>query len=317
MRAVQLGQSRIVRLTIASLLICCICHTQAQTDVASTTTRTTFVVGKVSDNPRKHYQFLKPMADYLADQLRDLGYTEGKVLMAKNNRQMVRYLTQGKVDLVTETAFSAVVFQKKADAKLLLRKWKKGVPEYHTVIFARRDSGIESLQDLKGKKIAFEDRGSTTAFYVPASVLLRNRLQLEELDSLRSNPIAGKVSFVFSGEEINTSIWVHKGLVDAGAFNNLDWEKDDHMPKRFHQDLQIIHKTKSFPRAIELVRRDLPSTVIARLKLILLSMHKTEEGQRVLRAYQRTKKFDEINDEMWQQLKEVRQVVDIVDREIK
>jgi phosphonate transport system substrate-binding protein len=103
------------------------------------------VIGKVTQNPKKQYKKLKPMVDYVVKQMKDLGISQTKVLMTKDNRQMVSYLKQGKVDWVTETAFSGVLFQEKAKAEILLRKWKKGVPEYHTVIFTRKDSGINKL----------------------------------------------------------------------------------------------------------------------------------------------------------------------------
>jgi phosphonate transport system substrate-binding protein len=104
--------------------------------------------------------------------MRDLGIKQTQVLFAKDNTQMISYLREGKVDWVTETLFSAVFYREKARAEILLRKWRKGASEYYTVFFTQKGSGIDSLEDLKGKMIAFEDPGVTTAFYVPASVLI-------------------------------------------------------------------------------------------------------------------------------------------------
>ena len=274
------------------------------------------VLGKVSDNPKKHYRYLKPMVDYVVARMQDLGITEGKVLMARDNRQMINYLKQGQVDWVTETPFSAVKFHDKAGAKFLLRKWKKGVPEYHSVIFARKDSGIETLADLRGHTIAFEDRGSTSAFYIPASVLIGAGQTLTQLASARERPPADMVGYVFSGEEINTSAWVHKGLVDAGAFNNLDWEKDDHLPQRLRKDLKIIHRTQSFPRAIELVNPAMDPRLVARLKQILLQAAQDPEARAVLDAYQKTAQFDELDEHALAGLAEARRLGAIVEQHL-
>lgn len=65
----------------------------------------TLVIGKVSPNPKKHYLYLKPIADYVAGHMQDLGIDRVKVLMAKNNRQMRNYLKRRKIDWVTETVF--------------------------------------------------------------------------------------------------------------------------------------------------------------------------------------------------------------------
>ncbi len=275
------------------------------------------VVSKVSHNPKKHYNYLKPMADFLANEMQDLGYTHGEVLMAKDNQQMIEYLKQGKVDLVTETAFSAMFFHQQAGAEPILRKWKKGVPSYYTVIFVHRNSEIQSLSDLRGKVIAFEDPGSTSAFYMPAAALLEADLKLQLLASPRDKPATDQVGYVFSREELNTSIWVHKGIVAAGAFSNLDWGKTDHMPAELHDDLRIIYQTNPIPRAIELVRKDLPTNTKNRLKEIMLDMHNNPEVEQVLRSYQKTKKFDVLTDEIWEQLYQAKNILEAVDKELK
>ena len=226
-------QTRLAR--IAGFLLVLLClpgYVNAQEEA----TKYPFVVGKVSHNPRKHYGYLKPLADYLAKEMQDLGFTHGEVLMAANNQQLIDYLTQGKVDLVNETAFSAMEFHEKAGAEPIARQWKKGVASYYSIIFIHRNSSIQSLQDLQGKIIEFEDPGSTSAFYLPAAALLKAGLKLQYLESPRQQPDTDKVGYVFSREEINTSIWVHKGLVAAGAFNNLDCGKSDHMPPELHAE---------------------------------------------------------------------------------
>lgn len=281
------------------------------------TQKRTLVIGKVSNNPKKHYRYLKPIANYAVKHMQDLGIREAKVLMARDNRQMVNYLRQGRIDWVTETAFSAVLFEKKAGAEMLVRKWKKGVPEYHTILFVRKDSGINTLDDLKGKTIAFEDPGSTTAYYVPASLLIDRGLMLTQLGSPREKPPADMVGYAFSRAEINTSTWVHKGLVDAGAYNNLDWNKEDHLPKAFKKDFKIIYQSKPFPRAIEMVRKDLDPRIKQRLKEILLNAHNDPQAKSVLRAYQKTKKFDEIDDSVREGIEAAGRILKIVQAELE
>ncbi|MDM8545571.1 phosphate/phosphite/phosphonate ABC transporter substrate-binding protein [Candidatus Venteria ishoeyi] len=284
------------------LLFCALAlNVQAAQDV--------LVIGKVSSNPKKHYRYLKPMADYAVSKMGDLGIKRAKVLMARNNKQMIGYLRSGKVDWVTETIFNALIFQKKAKAQFILRKWKKGVPEYHTVFFTRKDSGINTLAQLKGKVIAFEDPGSSTAFFLPAMALLQTNLELLELGSPREQAPKDRVGYVFSRQEINTSTWVHKGLVNAGAYNNLDWEKEDHNPGLFRKDMQIIYQTKPYPRAIELVRKDLDAVIVQRLKEVLLNAHNDPDASAALRAYQKTTKFDELTPDILMKLDNARNVL--------
>jgi len=47
--------------------------------------RKTLVIGKVSLNPKKHYRYLRPMVEYAASHMEDLGIRGTKVLMARDN----------------------------------------------------------------------------------------------------------------------------------------------------------------------------------------------------------------------------------------
>ena len=264
------------------------------------------VLGTASDDPKKHYGYLKPMADYLAARLRDLGIREGKVLMARDAKALARLVKNGEVDWITETPFSAVICQDQGGAEVMLRKWKKGVRKYHTVFFTRKDTGIRTLQDLKGKRIAFEDPDSTSAYLIPASILLDAGLKLVRLDSPRDAPAEDGVSYLFAGEEINQAIWVHKGLVDAAAFNNLDWKND--LPQRVREDLIIFHEDTPLPRAVELARSDLDTRIKQRIKQLLLAAENDPEAKAVLAAYHATKRFEEPDQDLWDGLERARRL---------
>lgn len=287
--------TRLSVLTLAFVLFASLCQAK---DV--------LVIGKVTTNPKKHYDYMKPIVDYVVDRMGDLGIEEGQVLMTKNNDEMVRLLKNGEVDWVTETLFSAIEFEERADAEMLVRKWKKGVPEYHSIFFTRKDSGIDSISQLAGKTIAFEDPGSTSAYFIPAATMLQQGMDLYYLDRARKLPPEDKVGYLFSGAEINTSTWVHKGIADAGAYNNLDWNKDDHLPPMFREDFKIIYETSPIPRAIESVRVDLDPRVKQRLKEILLTMHEDPEAKAVLKAYQKTSRFDELTPEIMLNVEDAR-----------
>lgn len=276
----------------------------------------TLVIGKVSINPKKHFHTLQPIAQYVANQMQDLGITQSKVVLARNNDHMVRLLKSGQVDWVTETPFPAIEFEERAGAEMLLRKWKKGVPEYHTVFFTRKDSGIDSLAQLPGKTIAFEDEGSSSAYFIPAATLIQQQLPLFYIDRPRQKPPTGKVGYLFSGAEINTSTWVHKGITDVGALSNLDWNRDDHVPLKFKTDFKVIHRTPPFPRAIELVNSKLSPAIKERLKEILLNIHQDEQATEVLKAYQKTTRFDAVDAKLEASIEQARVIHDLVNEHL-
>ena len=98
------------------------------------------VLGRISDDPKAHYEQLKPLLDYVVPRMRDVGITEGRILMARDAQQMTSYLRRGRVDWVTETAGTGMQLQQRAGARPLLLTERGGVSRYHGVFFVRRDS---------------------------------------------------------------------------------------------------------------------------------------------------------------------------------
>ncbi len=277
----------------------------------------TIVLGRVSANPKKDFPRIEMLARYLARRLDPLGITAWDVLVAKDNREMIGYLSEGKVDLVSEAVFSALLFFEEAGAEILLREWKKGAPWYHTVFITRKDSGIATLADLPGRKVAFEDPGSTTGFLLPLAILNRAGLETVELTSPRDGVPADKVGYAFAIEEVNIAIWVTRGLADAGAFGNHDWDSLAKTPAQLKEHLRIFRTSKPFIRQVILARRGLRPDVKARVKDILRGMNEDPEGADVLKAYYTVKKYDEIEGEAAKSLAEARRLFMLIQKELE
>ena len=126
------------------------------------------------------------------------------------------------------------------------------------MFFARRDSGIRSLDDLRGRSIAFQNPSSTSAYFVPAAELLDQGLPLEILLSPMDRPDPGAVGYLFARSELNIATWVHKRLVDVGVMSNLDWQNPQRVPRGVpRRPAVVIRETADYPRALEMVRGDL------------------------------------------------------------
>ncbi|WED24291.1 phosphate/phosphite/phosphonate ABC transporter substrate-binding protein [Vibrio sp. JC009] len=267
----------------------------------------TLVIGEISSNPKKAFKRTQPIADYLAANLQKHNISAARVVVAKNMTQMKRWLRNGQVDLVSETVFAAHELLDSTEARLLARRWKSGVSEYSTVFFSKKENGVNSLDDLIGKTIVFEDRGSTSAFLIPASILIEQGYELYELTSPRELPPEGKVGYFFSDEfsrsggESNMMSWVHRNIVASAAFSNLDWNKE--IPEPVQKQLQIIYTSHPVPRALMLARPDMPAELENDILQLLLSAHETEQGRKALKAYKKTKKFDAISPDVKESIK--------------
>lgn len=249
------------------------------------------VLGRISDNPGAHYEQLKPLLDYVLPRMRGVGITEGRILMARDVRQMASYLRRGRVDWVTETAGTAMQLERLADARPLVLTERGGVSRYRSVFFARKDSGIDSLKDLCGRSIAFQNLASTSAYFMPAAELLDDGLPMQILLSPMDEPGPGAIGYVFARSELNISTWVHKRLVDAGVMSNLDWDNPQRMPPAYRRDMKVIHETMDYPRAIEMVRGDLSPAVRARLREVLVEASGDPDARDALLQFFKTTRF--------------------------
>jgi phosphonate transport system substrate-binding protein len=251
------------------------------------------VIGRVSTTPDKAYKEVKPIVDYVVARLRDLGIAEGSVVVARNRDEMIRFLSEGKVDWTTDSVISSLLYCERARAAILLRRWAGGIHSYHSVLFARKDAGINTLQDLRGKKMAYENRGSTTSFYIPVAMISKAGIEMTEISSPKEKVVGDKVGYAFAGDELNVTTWVHRRIVDAGAYHNQDWETAETNPEMMKRDLKIFYQSKPLPRMVEVVRHKLNPKVKDRLKEILLAAHDDPEAKEALNAYHKTNKFDE------------------------
>lgn len=249
------------------------------------------VLGRISDNPKQHYQQLKPLLDYVVPRMRDVGISEGRILMARDAQQMNSYLRRGLVDWVTETAGNATRLQQRAGAYPLLLTERGGVSRYHSLFFVRKDSDIHGLAGLDGHTVAFQRSASTSAYLVPAMALLDAGRRPEIMLSPHDRPARDSVGYVFAGTEANLSAWVHKRVVDAGVISNLDWDDPTALPAAFKRDFRIIHETEEYPRAVELVRSGMRPAVEARLREVLLHAVDDPEGRAAMTQFFRTSRF--------------------------
>ena len=249
------------------------------------------VLGRISDDPKTHYEQLKPLLDYVVPKLADVGIREGRILMARDAQQMASYLRRGRVDWVTETSGIGMQLAKRVNAQPMLLTERDGVSSYGTVFLARRDSGIRNIESLRGHSIAFQNTSSTSAYFVPAAELLSRGYSLSLLLSPQDRADEGTVGYVFARSELNISTWVHKRLVDAGVMSNLDWENPQRVPPSYRRDLVVFHQTSEYPRALEMVRGDLDPKVKARLQQVLEQAADDPDAREAMLRFFKTTRF--------------------------
>ena len=247
----------------------------------------TISLGIVSEVHQKeieaHYR------DFVGYVARKLSY-EGKVVIASTPTELAKLLGQKTVDFYMESAYSTYIINDvQGAAKLLLRRWQRGKPEYQSLIFAKRNGGINHLEDLRGKLIVFENPESTSGYFLPKFFLLRNGFKLSEKSRLEAGVAPGEIGYVFASSQEKLVDWVLTKQAAGGAFSDDDYARLD---EKTQADVNVLAQTDRLPRHLVSIRKDMAPALADRLKAILLSMSEDDEGRKILQKTGETTKFD-------------------------
>jgi phosphonate transport system substrate-binding protein len=257
-------------------------------DRAETKTISLGIVSAVHQKEiEEHY---RDFVRYVARKLSSAPEVEGKVIIASTPPELAKLLGQQKVDFYMESTYSTYVINDVQGAgKLLLRRWQRGKPEYQSLIFAKRNSGVNRLDDFRGKIVVFEDPESTSGYFLPKFFLLRNGFKLSEKSRLEAGVAPGEIGYIFASSQEKLLDLVLTKQAAGGAFSDDDYAKLDEKTKA---DVSILAQSERLPRHLVSIRKDMAPALADRLKAILLAMSEDDEGRKILQKTGETTKFD-------------------------
>lgn len=232
------------------------------------------------------------MADYLAQALVGHGVDAVEIFVATDKSSLIVGLEAGEIDVYFDSPLIMAEIMKEAPLRPVLRRWKKGVAEYHSVFFALQNGEIETLDDLPGRRVAFERDFSTSGYLLPKSDLLRRGYQVTALASRESAVPTSEIGYVFSNDDANTMLWVLQGAVAAGVVDSETFRKvAETRPDAF----RVLGESESVPRQVIGYRTGLDPAIAEALTEHFLAMHLSEPGKAVLKS-SKTARFDRFPD---------------------
>lgn len=238
-------------------------------------------IGTIDSEPKEKIYKFQILADYLQKKLMKKN-TKVNVEIAKDISTAVQLINSKKMDIYIDSVYPTLLVQKDTDMTTACKRWKKGKEGYKSFIFTKKDSDIEKISDLKGKTIVFEDKYSTSGYYIPKKAILNEGLILSEYWKSDS------VNFIFSKSEQNSVAWVMFGKADAAVL-------DDKSFKSLDQNLfKVIYKSQLIPRHLVSFSKNINEDLKTYILNILYDMDKEKEGIEVLKKFSKTKKFSPI-----------------------
>ena len=247
----------------------CTAEPQMQLDTERTL-RLLLVPEKNTFEQHRRYKYI---ADYLSERM-EMNVT---VEIMANYGEIIIAFQEGRADAGFFGSFSFVLTHAKAGIEPIARPvWLDGSSTYRGYIFARRDSGITTVKDMKNKSLVLVDKATTAGYIFQRYYFKYNGIpELEDYFS--------RISFARSHD---AAAWaVYTGEADiGGAKNHIFNSLRDNYPD-FKEQMVVLAESPEVPSNGLAVRRDLNPAIKLRLKLLLLALHETPEGQKVLKNF--------------------------------
>lgn len=168
----------------------------------------------------------------------------------------------------------------------------QGEPYYHSYIIVPADSNITSLSELKGKTFAFTDPLSNSGKLSPEFLIT----QLGEIPS----KFFRLTFFTYSHDKSIQA--VAEGMVDAAAVDSLVWNYQNTSNPELVINTKIINISPKYGIPPVVVSKNIDPLVREQIKNILLHLHETIEGKKILENL-KIDSFSEPDDKLYDSIR--------------
>jgi phosphonate transport system substrate-binding protein len=267
-----------------------------KTDAQPMKTVNTIRIGTVDVDAVKQIMKFQPTADYIATKIsNETTEYKGEVIIPSTLNEMAKLLKEQRVDLYFESPFTIALVDKESGAVPFLLRWKEGVAQYHSIFIIKNNSSIKTLNDFAGKTIAFEAPESTSGYLLPKAYLIQKGFKLvgESTKNSSNDDDNNIIRYVFAREDQNIPLWVVEGKADIGVISNVDFEQEVY--ESIKSQLKIIDRTIDVPRHVVSHRSEMEPALVQKIKDVLLNMDKDPEGIEILRNFDNSTRYEEIN----------------------
>jgi phosphonate transport system substrate-binding protein len=255
--------------------------TTALTGAAQAQDITEFRIGILGgENAQDRMNSYACLQNYASEELG----VEVKLFAPADYNGVIQGLLGGTLDMAWLGASGyAAVYLQDPDAvePVLVKQNLDGSIGYHSIGFARKDSGITKLEDVKGKVFGFGDPNSTSGYLIPS-------IEIPQATgaSMESGDYFGEVKFTGGHEQ--TIVAVFNGDIDAGvtwADAQGNWE-DGYNSGALRKavdaglvdmnELVEIWKSKVIPEGPVVLRKELPEDVKTRMTALVDGLYERD-----------------------------------------
>ena len=188
-----------------------------------------------------------------------------RVTVASDYAAVIEALRNRTADLAFVHPAGYVLANREAKAMIVAKDQWHGNTSYTSRIYVRKESGLKTLEDLRGKTIAFVDPTSTSGYVYPMVMLIEKGLVRNR------DPKTFFKEFVFSGSHDAGLLALLNGHVDA--FASFDQAREQYLKDPAQREtLTWVAETAPIPEGGICAREGLDPALVAKVRTALLSM---------------------------------------------
>ena len=187
-----------------------------------------------------------------------------EILVTSDYTAAIEAMRAKHIDMAWFGPFSYIIAHNVAGAEAIVNGVKEstGKATYRSVIVANANSGINSIDDLKGKSFAFVDPASTSGNLIPRKMLIENGI----------NPDNDFSTSYYAGTHNAVQYAIANGKVDAGASGDNVHQRMIDAGEINPKVNKIIFTSPDIPGSPIAVRGDLPNVLKLKIQLALIKM---------------------------------------------
>jgi phosphonate transport system substrate-binding protein len=203
--------------------------------------------------------------EQFAKALGELAGVPVRITVASDYAAVIEALRNRTADLAFVHPAGYVLANREAKAMIVAKNQWHGKTTFTARIYVRKDAGFKSVEDLRGKTIAFVDPASSSGYIYPM-VLLTQRGLVKNRD-----PKTFFREVVYSGAHDASLRALLNGHVDAIA--SFDMAREQYLKDPAERDrIGWVAETPPIPEAGIAARDGLEPAVVARVRDALLKM---------------------------------------------
>jgi phosphonate transport system substrate-binding protein len=202
-----------------------------------------------------------------------------RVTVASDYAAVIEALRNRTADLAFVHPGGYVLASREAKARIVARNLWHGKSSFTSRFYVRKESGLKSLEELRGKSIAFVDPASSSGYIYPMVMLIQRGLVKNR------DPKTFFKEVAFSGAHDASMRALLNGHVDVIA--SFDNAREQYLKEPAERErIVFVAETPEIPEAGIAARDGLDPAVVARVRAALLQIKGPAHKDLLKRLYE-------------------------------